>query len=131
MQPSAGLRGPAARELEGDLDGITLMALRRRPEERYSSAEQLAAKQEYDCIILDLMLPGEHGLNVARRLKNDGDIPVIIVSTVILYPQIRVSDHPKAYVYFAIAYAVVVFSILVQGTTIGRLTRGLGERSPR
>ena len=35
---------------------------------------------------------------------------VIIVSTVILYPQIRVSDHPKAYVYFAIAYAVVFMS---------------------
>lgn len=33
-----------------------------------------------DLIILDLMLPGEHGLNVARRLKNAGDIPVIIVS---------------------------------------------------
>jgi len=35
---------------------------------------------------------------------------VVIVSTVILYPQIRVSDHPKAYVYFAIAYAVVFMS---------------------
>jgi len=38
------------------------------------------AEQDTDLIILDLMLPGEHGLNVARRLKNDGDIPVIIVS---------------------------------------------------
>lgn len=33
-----------------------------------------------DLIILDLMLPGEHGLNVARNLKRDGDIPIIIVS---------------------------------------------------
>jgi len=35
---------------------------------------------------------------------------VIIVSTVILYPQIRASDHPKAYDYFAVAYAVVFMS---------------------
>lgn len=35
---------------------------------------------------------------------------VIIVSTVILYPQIRASDHPRAYDYFAIAYAVVFMS---------------------
>jgi DNA-binding response OmpR family regulator len=33
-----------------------------------------------DLVILDLMLPGEHGLSIARRLKNAGNIPVIIVS---------------------------------------------------
>ncbi len=33
-----------------------------------------------DLIILDLMLPGEHGLSLARRLKSEGDIPIIIVS---------------------------------------------------
>jgi two-component system phosphate regulon response regulator OmpR len=33
-----------------------------------------------DLIILDLMLPGEHGLSIARRLKTEGDIPIIIVS---------------------------------------------------
>jgi two-component system phosphate regulon response regulator OmpR len=33
-----------------------------------------------DLIILDLMLPGEHGLSIARRLKSDSDIPIIIVS---------------------------------------------------
>ena len=26
------------------------------------------------------MLPGEHGLSIARRLKNDGDVPIVIVS---------------------------------------------------
>ncbi len=35
---------------------------------------------DVDLVILDLMLPGEHGLSIARRLKNAGDIPVIIVS---------------------------------------------------
>lgn len=33
-----------------------------------------------DLVILDLMLPGEHGLSIARRLKNAGNVPVIIVS---------------------------------------------------
>ena len=33
-----------------------------------------------DLIVLDLMLQGEHGLSIARRLKSDGDIPIIIVS---------------------------------------------------
>lgn len=33
-----------------------------------------------DLVILDLMLPGEHGLSIARRLKTDGDVPIIIVS---------------------------------------------------
>lgn len=35
---------------------------------------------------------------------------LIIVSSVVLYPQIRVSEQPNAYVYFAIAYAVVFMS---------------------
>ena len=33
-----------------------------------------------DLIVLDLMLPGEHGLSIARRLKSERDIPIIIVS---------------------------------------------------
>lgn len=38
------------------------------------------ASNAVDLIILDLMLPGEHGLSIARRLKTDSDIPIIIVS---------------------------------------------------
>jgi len=33
-----------------------------------------------DLIILDLMLPGEHGLSIAQRLKKQMEIPIIIVS---------------------------------------------------
>ena len=47
------------------------------------SGEEMAAylaEHSVDLIILDLMLPGEHGLNLARRLKRDDDIPIIIVS---------------------------------------------------
>ena len=39
----------------------------------------LKARQP-DLILLDLMLPGEHGLSIARRLKAERDIPTIIVS---------------------------------------------------
>ena len=38
------------------------------------------ADHEVDLIILDLMLPGEHGLSIAGRLKKHSDIPIIIVS---------------------------------------------------
>ncbi|NKC01560.1 MAG: response regulator [Pseudomonadales bacterium] len=33
-----------------------------------------------DLIILDLMLPGEHGLSIAQRLKQHSELPIIIVS---------------------------------------------------
>ena len=33
-----------------------------------------------DLIVLDLMLPGEHGLAIARRLKNESHIPIVMVS---------------------------------------------------
>lgn len=38
------------------------------------------AQESVDLIVLDLMLPGEHGLAIARRLKNDSQIPIVIVS---------------------------------------------------
>ena len=33
-----------------------------------------------DLVILDLMLPGEDGLSIAKRLKRASDIPIIMVS---------------------------------------------------
>lgn len=42
--------------------------------------EAYLQENSVDLIILDLMLPGEHGLDVARRLKSESDIPIIIVS---------------------------------------------------
>ncbi len=38
------------------------------------------AEHTADLIILDLMMPGEHGLDVARRLKTVSNVPIIIVS---------------------------------------------------
>jgi len=31
-------------------------------------------------IVLDLMLPGEHGLDVLKRLRRDSDVPVLVLS---------------------------------------------------
>lgn len=33
-----------------------------------------------DLLVLDLMLPGEHGLAIAQRLKKHRDLPIIIIS---------------------------------------------------
>ena len=33
-----------------------------------------------DLLVLDLMLPGEHGLTIAQRMKKRTDLPIIIIS---------------------------------------------------
>jgi two-component system, OmpR family, response regulator len=33
-----------------------------------------------DLLVLDLMLPGEDGLSICRRLRNDGDIPILMLT---------------------------------------------------
>jgi serine/threonine-protein kinase len=43
QRPSALLSGPRARRLRGDLDTIVLKAMRKEPERRYATADQLAA----------------------------------------------------------------------------------------
>ena len=61
---------------------------------RYFSEQELAAKvvqnglqmdailvhDTFDLIILDIMLPGEDGLSIARRLRSHSSIPIIILS---------------------------------------------------
>ncbi len=42
--------------------------------------DEFLATNEVDLLILDLMLPGEHGLAIAKRLKKKKDLPIIIVS---------------------------------------------------
>jgi two-component system, OmpR family, phosphate regulon response regulator OmpR len=38
------------------------------------------AEHTADLVILDLMLPGEDGLSLARRLRTRGDVPIIMLS---------------------------------------------------
>lgn len=39
-----------------------------------------ALRREYDCVILDLMLPGRDGLEVCRQLRSRIDVPIIMVT---------------------------------------------------
>jgi len=48
-------------------------------EDAISMDEQLA-KQAIDLVVLDLMLPGEDGLSIAKRLKAGTNMPIIMVS---------------------------------------------------
>ena len=38
------------------------------------------SRERYDLLILDLMLPGEDGLSLARRLRRQGDVPIVMLS---------------------------------------------------
>lgn len=38
------------------------------------------ARNPVDIVILDLMLPGEDGLSLARKLREQGDLPIIMLS---------------------------------------------------
>lgn len=42
--------------------------------------EQTLAEQSIDLVILDLMLPGENGLTLAKRLRSRSNLPIIILS---------------------------------------------------
>jgi DNA-binding response OmpR family regulator len=42
--------------------------------------DAVLANNTFDLIILDLMLPGEDGLSIAKRLKSALNVPIIIVS---------------------------------------------------
>ena len=45
-----------------------------------TAMNRLWQRERFDCLILDLMLPGEDGLSIAKRLKGQLNIPIIIVS---------------------------------------------------
>jgi DNA-binding response OmpR family regulator len=45
------------------------------------SAEMMAAENEYDLVILDVMLPDQNGLDTARHLRNDGfEKPILMLT---------------------------------------------------
>ncbi|HEB95256.1 MAG TPA: response regulator [Sedimenticola thiotaurini] len=45
-----------------------------------AAMERCLAQQRFDLIVLDLMLPGDDGLTLARRLRAKGDQPIIMLS---------------------------------------------------
>ena len=42
--------------------------------------DEVLAREPVDCILLDLKLPGEDGLVIARRLREQGSIPILMVT---------------------------------------------------
>jgi DNA-binding response OmpR family regulator len=42
--------------------------------------DQVLARQVPDLVILDLMLPGEDGLAICRRLRNGGGVPILMLT---------------------------------------------------
>ncbi|OGI44136.1 MAG: two-component system response regulator OmpR [Candidatus Muproteobacteria bacterium RBG_16_65_31] len=45
-----------------------------------AAMDALLAREQPDLVILDLMLPGEDGLSIARRLRAQGPVPIIMLS---------------------------------------------------
>lgn len=55
------------------------------------SGLNLALKQDFDCIILDLMMPNLDGFSVLKRIKAKKDVPIIVLSA-------RNNEDDKLYV---------------------------------
>ncbi|WP_367348223.1 response regulator [Sphingobium yanoikuyae] len=44
--------------------------------------DQALAAQTFDIAVLDVMMPGEDGLSILRRLAASGDLPIIMLSAI-------------------------------------------------
>ena len=42
--------------------------------------DEVLRREAVDCIVLDLKLPGEDGLAIARRLREEGSIPILMLT---------------------------------------------------
>ncbi|PKM45094.1 MAG: two-component system response regulator OmpR [Gammaproteobacteria bacterium HGW-Gammaproteobacteria-1] len=73
VDDDAALRGLLTRYLSENGYAVTAVA---------DGVEMAAAmaQQKPDLVILDLMLPGEDGFALARHLRSDGDIPIVMLS---------------------------------------------------
>ncbi len=45
-----------------------------------TEADAALAAGRFDLIVLDLMLPGEDGISIARRLRKTGDMPILMLT---------------------------------------------------
>ena len=44
------------------------------------SGLQLALEHPFDCILLDVMLPELNGIEVCRRIRNEKDVPILLIT---------------------------------------------------
>src|SRR5882757_7274767 len=40
----------------------------------------LLKQRDIDLVVLDVMLPGENGISICRRLRNSSDLPIIMLT---------------------------------------------------
>lgn len=69
---------PGLRELLGDYLGREGYNVRMAADA--TEMDRLLAEARPDLLVLDLMLPGEDGLSIARRLRASLDIPILMLS---------------------------------------------------
>lgn len=89
---SAGTQGPLTEGLQllvvDDDPGIRELLSRYLGEQGFRvsavedgpSMDRWLASNKPDLVILDLMLPGEDGLSLARRLRSDHKLPIVMIS---------------------------------------------------
>lgn len=65
---------------ESIVDYLTINGLLATSVASGEEMDQAMAVQPYDLIVLDVMLPGEDGLSIARRVKRDLDTPIIMLT---------------------------------------------------
>lgn len=87
MRPSMPDRRPLVAVVEDDpeIRDLLAKALARdgfdaAPCDRGAALDQALAAREIDIIVLDLMMPGEDGLSICRRIAAAGGPPIIILS---------------------------------------------------
>jgi DNA-binding response OmpR family regulator len=73
VEDDARLAQLTARYLEGHGVLVTVVA-----DGLEGQAEAL--RRQYDCIVLDLMLPGRDGIEVCRQLRGRSDVPIVMVT---------------------------------------------------
>jgi DNA-binding response OmpR family regulator len=73
VDDDAALRGLLTRYLTENGYAVTAVA-------DGSAMDSAVAEQRPELVILDLMLPGEDGFTLARRLRGSGDIPIVMLS---------------------------------------------------
>ncbi len=61
-------------------DYLELSGFKVEIEDRGDTGLTRALKEEFDLIILDLMLPGVDGFEICRQIREEKNIPVIMVS---------------------------------------------------
>ena len=89
---------------------------------------QLALSERYDIIVLDIMLPGLNGMDLCRRLRNEGrsDVPVLMLTA-----RDQLDDKLEGFQAGADDYLVKPFSVKELEVRLQALIKRGGVHAPR